>query len=86
MRLFCLTSPILIFHPKFIILSTAYLIFSSINIETIEVESINKVYTPRGVNVTIKDVPELELFLPRDILDETPKKFFFIRKVKMNET
>ena len=50
-----------------------------------EVDADSKSYIPKGVNVTIKDIPVLELFLPRDILQETPEKFFFIRKVSTLE-
>ena len=50
-----------------------------------EVDADSKSYIPKGVNVTIKDIPALELFLPRDILQEIPEKYFFIRKVSILE-
>ena len=59
--------------------------FCSKEFEQKEFDLGTKFYSPRGVNVTIKDVPELKLFLPRDILEETPEKFFFIKKVGVNE-
>ena len=61
------------------------MLIRSYEFERREVNADSKSYIPRGVNVTIKDVPELELFLPRDILEETPEKFFFIKKVNKLE-
>ena len=72
-------------NVRCILIDHLILLYRSYEFESREVNADSKGYIPRGVNVTIKDVPELELFLPRDILEETPEKFFFIKRVNKLE-